>query len=612
MIEFVSIFDLLGIDPESLVERLAQWNIEVSVGLVSRILDIIILVVVVLLIWVAWKGLTYKQRKYIREKIGAGYDKRFNTREARWLYIDTCYLEKPLEAFDNPEAVLREKSKNLIREFSRRVFSKDDSSSLHLVLGGSGMGKSSFLVALLRRYVMRHPWQRDYEIELIDLGRKDCLNYIIGIQDKASTILLLDALDENREASSCFESFIVKLEECIQDFPITVITCRTQFFPNYTEEPNRASIISNGKYKDRIQYQHYYVRYFSDSDVRMYLIKKYPLNPFKLIKASKAVSLCKSLEHRPLLLSYIDDLMKERTLHLKNELDLYECLINLWIRREKELFGLLGGVDVEEQLMAFSRNLASKMYEDYNSKNDYFVRENEADEILAQMKINTSNLSFKSRSLVERDSDGNFKFAHRTFLEFFLAQKAFVEDNLPITFDGLNMAQLFFVQMCHRHVKEQEEMNSIVRGKSEQFASAKDQLDIKSLRKGFKIKSLLAMPEISVLSFDYRDLSSVLTHIDESSVKYLRITGYRKGGPLNAIFDHPGIKYLWIDGGECSKAFFKKAQRQGVSVMLNGELIVYFENDDCPMDFMASAVLSAKDANSSLILEYLDLSDQYE
>lgn len=612
MIVFISLLDLLGVDPGAIVDRLAQWNINVSVGLVSRVLDIVFLLVVFIIIWTSWKGLTYKRRKYIREKIGAVYDKRFNSREARWLFVDTCYLDKPLDSFDNPDAVLKEKGRNLVREFSKRVFANDNADTLHLVLGGSGMGKSSFLVALLRRYVMRHPWLREFEIELVDLGHKDCISIINGIQDKASTILLLDALDENREASTNCESFMVKLESCIRVFPITVITCRTQFFPSYTEELNTASILGNGKYKERLKYHHYYIRYFSDTDVRWYLLKKYPLNPFKLIRAWKAVSLCNSLEHRPLLLSYIDDLLKEKTSHLKNELDLYECLIELWIKREKESFELLGVEDVVQQLKAFSRNLASKMYDDYYTKNDYYVTGDEANDILVNMNVKSDLVSFKSRSLVERDSDGNFKFAHRTFLEFFLAQKAFVEDNVPIAFNGLNMTQLFFAQMCHRHIQEQVEMKSIVLGKSEPIMSVRNQLDIQTSKKGLKLKSLLVMPEITVLSFDYRDLPYVLSYIDGTSVRYLRLTGYRKGESLNSILDHSGVKYLWVDGGECSKAFLKRAQRQGVSVMLNGELILYWENDDCPMDFMAAAALPAKDTSPSLILDYLDLSDQYE
>lgn len=608
----MSPFDLIGIRPEDIVERLGRWNINVSVDHVSRLMDILTIIFVGALCYLSWKGLTYSRRHYIISKIGAIYNKRFNSRQARWLYINTCYLEEPLDHFDNPDQVLKEKSRNLRRYLLHKVFRKDDAAVLHLVLGGSGMGKSSFMVALLRRYVMSSPWHRKYEIELIDLGRKECLTQIDTIEKKPETILLLDALDENREASQAFEPFIANLEEKVKEFPIVVITCRTQFFPNAKMELQQASIVGEGRYKERLKYHRYYIRFFNDRDVQLYLLKKYPLRPIRFIKARKAISLCKSLEHRPLLLSYIDDLLKEKNLHLKSELDLYECLIRLWIEREKESLRALGIDEVEDKLLLFSRQLASKMYEDFNSKNDYFVTGQEADMILAQMNASATSLSFKSRSLIERDSDGYYKFAHRTFLEFFLAQKAFLEDDVPVAFDGLDMVQLFFVQMSCRHVEQQEEKQAIVLGKSEIFATNRDQMDIKNLRAGLRLKCLLAFPEISILSFDYRDLSEVLKYVDGTNVKYLRITGYKQGGPLNDILDHSGIKYLWIDGGSCSKAFLKKARQQSVSVMLNGSLVLYSEGDSCPMDFMASAALPLDGKNSSMILNFLDLSDQYE
>lgn len=608
----MSLFDIIGIDPEKLVQRLARWNIIVQVDLVSRLLDIFIVIGVVFFLCFSWKGLTHKSRRYIMRKIGSIYNKRFNSKQARWLYINTCYLEDPLVNFDNPNSVLKEKSKNLRQHFLHNVFKKDDAAVLHLVLGGSGMGKSSFMVALLRRYVMSSLWHRKYEIELIDLGRKECLTSIGAIENKAETILLLDALDENRDASQSFDTFITNLEEKVREFPIVVITCRTQFFPSAKKEPQQASIVGEGSYKDRLEYHKYYISFFSDQDVRLYLLKKYPLRPIRFFKARKAISLCKSLEHRPLLLSYIDDLLKEKNLHLKTELDLYECLIELWIKRERESLQGLGIDDVESRLLLFSRQLASKMYEDFNDKNDYYVTGQEADDILAQMNASATCLSFKSRSLIERDSDGCYKFAHRTFLEFFLAQKAFLEDDVPVAFVGLDMVQLFFVQMSRRHIGEQEKAQAIVLGKSETFATNKDQMDIKNLRAGLRLKCLLAFPEIKILSFGYRDLSEVLKYVDGTAVNYLRITEYKKGGLLNEVLDHPSIKYLWIDGGDCSKAFLKKAKQQGVSVMSNLSMVLYFERDSCPMDFMAAAALPLDGKSSSMVLNFMDLSDQYE
>ena len=602
--------DLLGINPDDVVDRLAYWGIQSSVPVVSRVLDVIIVVFSFFFLYLAWRVLTYRQRRYVSERIGAE-NKHFNSRLSRWLFIDTFFLEKPLSEFDTPEIVLKQKGRNLIKEFTCKVFKEKDNAYLHLVLGGSGMGKSSFLVGALRKYVMHNPWNRRYEIVLINLGNKDCIQRIQRIAEKANTILLLDALDENRDAASSLDSFMEKLEDEIRDFPITVITCRTQFFPNYESELRQAGLCGHGSYKDNLKYKHYYIRYFNDWDVKKYLIKKYPFRVFSYVKARKAVSLCRSLSHRPLLLSYIDDIISEKNFRVNNELDLYEKLIDLWIRREICLLSSPNGVIDAKLLYRFSLLLAEKMYRDYPQKRDYFVTGSEADLIFNQLGIQGTSQSFKMRSLIERDAMGNYKFAHRTFMEYFLAQRAFSDDSFPFLIVGLDSVQRFFCQISNRHIKEQEAASYVIRGESEPMVGYYDQIDIKSIKGGLKLKALQAFPGIRVLSFDSRLLNDVLTFVDGTSVKYLRISGYKKSTPLHPVLLHPQIQYLWIDGEDCSKSFLKSATKQGVSVMVNDRLAVYFEREDCPMDFLAAAKLK-NEANSSLITQFLDYSESYD
>lgn len=605
-----SFFDILNINPDDVVQRLDYWGIHCSTSTVSRAFDILAIVVIIVTIYIAWRGGTYKQRRYVRNKVGAE-NKQFNSRLSRWLFIDTFYLENPLSDFDSPQLVLQQKGHNLIKEFTKNVFKDKDEYNLHLVLGGSGMGKSSFLVGLLRKYVMRNPFNRRYEIELINLNHDNCLERIKRIEEKASTILLLDALDENRDAASAIEPFMANLENEICDFPITVITCRTQFFPNQSSELQTSSISGCGSYKDKLKYRHYYIRYFDDWDVNKYLLKKYPFSPIRYFKAKKAVSLCNSLAHRPLLLSYIDDIIKEKTRHLNTELDLYEKLIELWIRRESNMLSSTSGKSIHVLLNDFSIMLAEKMYRDYSIKSDYYVTGSEADAILEQVGIIGADQSFKTRSLVERDANGNYKFAHRTFMEYFLAQRAFSDDNFPFIIVGLDTVQRFFFQISDRHLREQQTAGFILRGESEAMMNELDQIDIISDRGGLMLKSFQAFQEVRVLSFDYKLLKDVLKYIDGTSVRYLRISGYRRTGSLNSILLHPQVRYLWISGDECSRSFLKMAAKQAVSVIVNDQIALYFEQEDCPMDFLASTKL-VTDTNNSMILQFLDYSENYD
>ncbi len=603
------IFDLLNIEPEAVSQHLEYWNIHCSVALISRIIDLVSLVVVIFTLYVAWLGLTYKQRRYVRNQIGAE-NRHFNSRMSRWLFVDTFFLQSPLSEFDSPDIALKQKGKNLIKEFTCKIFKEKDDCSLHLVLGGSGMGKSSFLVGALRKYVMHNPFFRRFEIVLINLGNTECLSKINNIHEKANTILLLDALDENRAAAASIDSFMKELEKVICDFPITVITCRTQFFPDSASELQTSQIYGHGSYKDCLKYKHYYIRYFNDRDVKKYLLKKYPLHPFKYFKARKAVALCNSLAHRPLLLSYIDDIIKEKSVQLKSELELYEKLIDLWIRREANLLPNSYGNNIANLLHNFSIMLAEKMYRDYSTKKDYYVTGSEADSILGQLGIQGTSQSFKSRSLIERDAIGNYKFAHRTFMEFFLAKNAFKVDSFPFMIVGLDTVQRFFNQLCLRHIEEQVSAGNVKIGEAEPMGK-QDRMDILYARGGLKLKALHALPDIRVLSFDIRQLNDVLTFIDGTSVTYLKILGYKKTIPLNPILNHSQILYLWVEGEDCSKSFLKMASRQGLSVIVNDRLALYSEGQDCPMDFLAYITLE-NNANNSFITQILDYSENYD
>ena len=56
--------------------------------------------------------------------------------------------------------------------------------------------------------------------------------------------LLLDGLDENREAIYNYQKFLVKLVNATLEFHTIIISCRTQFFSNELEEPKQMSFYS--------------------------------------------------------------------------------------------------------------------------------------------------------------------------------------------------------------------------------------------------------------------------------------------------------------------------------------------------------------------------------
>src|SRR5690606_10821603 len=88
----------------------------------------------------------------------------------------------------------------------------------------------------------------DVKIKYIPLGHKDPIMEINKINDDArySTILLLDAFDEDSKAVLNYKSRLTEILEATEQFKEIIITCRTQFFPNQLEEPFNTGLMKYG------------------------------------------------------------------------------------------------------------------------------------------------------------------------------------------------------------------------------------------------------------------------------------------------------------------------------------------------------------------------------
>ena len=102
----------------------------------------------------------------------------------------------------------------------------------YIVLADSGMGKTTFLFNLFFSYYKK--LRRKHDIKFIPLSINSVFEEIEKIEDKQNTILLLDALDENREAINNYKKYMEKLVDETIKFHTIIITCRTQFFSNET------------------------------------------------------------------------------------------------------------------------------------------------------------------------------------------------------------------------------------------------------------------------------------------------------------------------------------------------------------------------------------------
>ena len=291
------------------------------------------------------------------------------------------------------------------------------------LLADSGMGKTSFLLNYYTRNLRR---RRMLNLELLPLGIPDVDERIARIKDKKDKVLFLDALDEDTLAIVDHVERLQTIMQLTRQFQKVLITCRTQFFPKDEEIPRETGIVKIGP-KAAGEKAHYvfhklYISPFTDQQVEKYLKKRYTIWQFK--KRKKAADLVKKIPQlsvRPMLLAHIKDLVQP-DLEIKYSFQLYEEMVEAWLDREE---GIVEGIK-KEPLRNFSECLALDLYFHRKERGAERVSKDKLAEIAQQFSIPLEDWQLTGRSLLNRDAIGNYKFAHRSIMEY-LFVKRFLE-----------------------------------------------------------------------------------------------------------------------------------------------------------------------------------------
>lgn len=325
----MNIIELFGLDIKKLQELLFRWGIDVEINYLQAFTDIIIFIISLILLYkyirsillYIWKLFPWssknRQSKYIHDNLDHDF-KEYLGKDNRKQYIETQFLSCPPHDFDEPNKATTATTREPMENFCSRIFKADNPNErVYMVLAGSGMGKTTFMVNIFCYYVRKNMSRKgmSLDIRLLRLDDEHVLDNIKKLSEKPSvnpdkTILLLDALDENRKASENFMEFKNSLEEVMEPFRMVMITCRDQFFDNEMAIPSSTNWVAITRDKNLIKYNKIYISPFSDEDIKRYLSKKYK-NKKKRKQAIYIADKCKVLMARPLLLSYMDDLLDQ-------------------------------------------------------------------------------------------------------------------------------------------------------------------------------------------------------------------------------------------------------------------------------------------------------------
>ena len=601
----MSFFDLFDLDPQKVVEFLAKFNIIVSVSMVDTIITILILISLAIFVWgVAmwlWKKgndiLTFfsTKRKWRRDYIKKGLEHSFGdylSTERLKCYVPTQCQGTPPHNFDEPdEAVASSPRQELITLFLDTVFTPSNTNRmLYCILAGSGMGKTTFTVQLFVEYVNKYKKSTlPYDIFIRDMGESKILEEIHSLSNELGenahrSILLLDALDENLQASENFEDFRSKLEDEIAPFKYVVITCRSQFFPNEQEIPVDSKIRINTTNKNLLTYNKIYICPFSSEDIDLYIGKKYKgfgkKNRQLRKQAKYIIGKCEHLMARPVLLSYIDDLMDENR-EYTTEADIYEALIQKWLHREvNSIPDSAERIKRYEELVSFSQTLAIAMYQNWRETGDFRLDATQMDDFCKKYHFDKSQYQFPRRSLINHDANGAYKFAHKSFLEYFLAKHYFENADFDFSFEGMDMAELFFQGFCKKEYREKTVGNSFkIAAIQNKYLPYEEYTLVIAKKTDFDFSHLfyvIAPEHFSELELNWKAYDdNVQIFIEESGIHTITVSKYRKGeGGIRQILKGGDLEFISIEGDELPKNFVKEADKKGVHVILNGQTIV--------------------------------------
>lgn len=328
-------------------------------------------------------------------------------------YIEPeCQQFNPADYHDEARHVVRESLfKRLEHFFSGPTLTGGNQLFL---LADSGMGKTSALMILKLGHVTSF-WPKGYDCILLKIG-PDTIEKVNSINAKSNTILMLDALDED---PAIWGNTIPRLTEILSatvNFKRVIISCRTQFFSGDEDPFDRRGQVVVGSYLCPT----IFLSLFNDSQVTAYCEKRFSNSPDIMRKAKEIALKMKSLRLRPMLLAHIEDILSSEkddwTIY-----SIYDSLITVWLHREiRKTVKLRENSSTIDELRTACKRFAVKLETEKKRtlsamhfhefiQNDFFIG-----------KIETMEVG--GRSLLNRNSNGEFRFSHSSIQEFLVAE----------------------------------------------------------------------------------------------------------------------------------------------------------------------------------------------
>lgn len=178
-------------------------------------------------------------------------------------------------------------------------------------------------------------------------------------------------------------------------------------------------LVQAGKARKGTEIVKKYISPFCDEEVKKYLKKRYYFKRKMQKEAYAIVSKVPSIMARPLILNWIDDLCGQEK-EYQYLIQIYDTIIEKWLDREAL-------ENNTENLYRFSLAVSEYMF----AHEATTIPAKDIEKIASRNDILLEPIIAKSRSLLNRNGSGEYRFAHRSFLEYFIAFRVFSDLQMP-------------------------------------------------------------------------------------------------------------------------------------------------------------------------------------
>jgi formylglycine-generating enzyme required for sulfatase activity len=251
--------------------------------------------------------------------------------------------------------------------------------------------------------------------------------------EEGRLLLIFDAFDELATLSERWATVasLRLLNEAVRGRSKVILTCRTHYFT--TQAAEREGIASSmprggelfAELEGRRNHAIVYLEPFSPEQVREFVHRHHPENTDEVMEQIGRLREVEDLATRPVLLEMIlktlPRLLKEAgPLNLAK---LYETFTRLWLDNVAR-----GDALMPQDKLRFSQALAIKLNQDALPRIHYSALEEYVGDFFQKLLQSPADRfrfdqEIRVCDFLNRDAEGYYQFAHKSFMEFFVAQE---------------------------------------------------------------------------------------------------------------------------------------------------------------------------------------------